>query len=269
MAFPQSAITDRLNANVDTLVSSLGGGKAARGLFLAEIYSPGASGNSSPFLKTLFPEVKIAATIERSLQTALGRGWDHMAADIARGAYGNAQTNFSVRGSIPVVTANQIEGIVTSYTTGDGHATPETRKELDLILPGIASPGPQDSVNEKDDVFFVGSDGFENHIEIKTPKPNYDQGRASKRRILRILAARNGVNVRAFVGMPYNPNGWLGSYTWPTTKYMLDFSADLKVGQEFWNFIGDSDDTYDELLNCFFEVAVSRKSDLLALLSEV
>jgi Type II restriction endonuclease, TdeIII len=269
LGFPRSAITDRLNANVDTLVTTLGGGKAARGLFLAEVYSPGASGDASPFLKTLFPEVKIAATIERSLQTALGRGWDHMAADIARAAHGNAETNFSVTGSIPVVTANQIEGIVTSYTTGKGHATPDTEGELSLILPGVASPGPRDDVNEKDDVFFIGGDGFENHIEIKTPKPNYDQGRASKRRILRILAARNEVDVRAFVGMPYNPNGWLGTYTWPTTKYMLDLDVDLKIGADFWNFVGGSEETYDQLLDCFYEVATSRKKDLLNLLREV
>ena len=192
-----------------------------------------------------------------------------MAADIGRAAVGNAETNYSVVGSIPVVTANQIEGIITSYTTGAGHAIPNTEKELELILPGIASPGPKDAVSETDDVFFVGGDGFENHIEIKTPKPNYDQGRASKRRILRILAARSSVNARAFVGLPYNPNGLLGDYTWPTTKYMLDFNVDLKVGKDFWNFVGDSPDTYDNLMDCFLEVAVARKPDLLELLSEV
>jgi Type II restriction endonuclease, TdeIII len=269
MAFPRHDITDRLNANVDKLVSTIGGGRAARSLFLAEVYSPGDSGNSSPFLKTLFPEVKIAATIERSLQTALGRGWDHMAADIARAAHGNAETNYSVTGAIPVVTANQIESIVASYTTGTGHATPNTQAELKLILPGVASPGPTDNVHEKDDVFFTSSDGFENHIEIKTPKPNYDQGRASKRRILRILAARSAVDVRAFVGMPYNPNGSLGEYSWPTTKYMIDISIDLKVGRDFWNYVGDSSDTYEELLDCFLEVASVRKHDLLDLLREV
>lgn len=192
-----------------------------------------------------------------------------MAADIARGAHGNAETNYSVTGAIPVVTANQIESIVASYTSGDGHATPDTATELGLILPGVASPGPTDAVHEKDDVFFSDSGGFENHIEIKTPKPNYDQGRASKRRILRILAARSTVDVRAFVGMPYNPNGYLGEYSWPTTKYMLDMSADLKVGREFWNFVGSSTATYDELLDCFLEVANARKADLLDLLREV
>ncbi len=52
-------------------------------------------------------------------------------------------------------------------------------------------------------------------------------------------------------------------------QYMLDIGADLKVGPDFWNFVGDSDDTYDELLDCFLEVASQRKSDLLDLLREV
>jgi Type II restriction endonuclease, TdeIII len=268
VAFPRKLITDRLNANVDALVADLGGGKAARQLFLTEIYSPGSKSNASPFLKTLFPEVKIAATIERSLITALGRGWDHMAADIARAAHGNAETNHSVMGSIPAATSNQIAGIVSSYTTGEGHQMPDTTEELGVILPGAKAPGAQEVVHEKDDVFFNGH-GVENHVEIKTPKPNYDQGRGSKRRILRIHAVRHPTTVKAFVGLPYNPNGLLGTYEWPVTKYFLDFERDLMVGEQFWNYVGSDAATYDELLDCFLGVSVARKKDLLDLLREV
>jgi hypothetical protein len=266
VAFPRAAITARLHANVDTLVRDLGGGKAARKLFLAEIDSKGLSGHSSPFLKTLFPEVKLAATIERSLNTALGRGWDHMAADIARAAHGDAETNHTVRGTIPGVTATHIDSIVAAYTGGN---KPDTAKELASLLPTLGAPGAKEAVLEKDDVYFVSSSGTENHIEIKTPKPNYDQGRASKRRILRVITARHPQPVEAFVGMPYNPNGLLGDYTWPVTKYVLDMGVDLRIGRDFWNHVGNSPDAYEELLDCFLEVSVARKPDLLDLLREV
>lgn len=266
MPFPRTAIVDRLQANVDTLVRDLGGGKAARKLFLAEAYSPGLSGHASPFLKTLFPEVKLAATIERSLNTALGRGWDHMAADIAEAAHGNAETNHSVVGTIPGVTATQIDSIVAAYKGG---AKPDTPKELASLLPTLGAPGAKETIDEKDDVFFVDTAGTENHIEIKTIKPNYDQGRASKRRILRIVTARAPAAVNVFVGMPYNPNGLLGEYQWPVTKYVIDIRADLKIGRAFWDHLGGATGTYEQLLDCFLEVSVSRKTDLLDLLREV
>ncbi len=266
MSFPRAAITTRLHANVDTLVKDLGGGKAARKLFLAELTSPGLSGHSSPFLKILFPEVKLAATIERSLNTALGRGWDHMAADIARAAHGNAQTNHSVTGTVPGVTATQIDSIVAAYKGG---AKPDTAKELASLIPALGAPGAKETIDEKDDVYFVDAGGTENHIEIKTPKPNYDQGRASKRRILRIITARHPTPVNAFVGMPYNPNGLLGDYGWPVTKYVVDIAADLKIGKDFWNHVGGAPGTYEDLLDCFLEVSVARKAELLELLREV
>jgi hypothetical protein len=192
-----------------------------------------------------------------------------MVADVAEAAHGSATTNHTVQGELPAATAAQITAIVDSYTSGSGHRIPDTAKELDAILPGVTIAGAREYVAETDDVFFIGRDSTENHIEIKTPKPNYDQARASKRRILRIYAVRHPVKVRAFVGMVYNPNGLYGEYEWPTTKYFLDEEADLMVGREFWNYVGASDATYGELLDCFLEVATRRRQDLLDLLAEV
>jgi hypothetical protein len=255
------------------LLGTFGGGKAARKFFLDEISSPGDSGDASPFLKSLFPEVKLAATFERSLNTALGRGMDHMVKDIAAATHPVVERNHSVTGQIPAPTAQQIEGIVQSYTSGSGHQTPDTGSELAQILPGVRSPGARETVQETDDVYFVTASGQENHLEIKTAKPNYDQGKNMKRRILRIHAVRAAmapaVEVRALVGMPYNPNGRYGAYQWPTTKYFLDASHDYLVGAEFWNYVGASSNTYDELLDCFLEVAVARRQDMLSLLEGV
>ena len=273
VAFPRAAIVGRLHGNVDALLRTFGGGKAARKFFLDEIASPGDSGDASPFLKSLFPEVKLAATFERSLNTALGRGLDHMVTDIARAAHAHAERNYSVTGTIPSHTSAQIEGIIRSYTAGSGHASPDTGTELAQILPGVTTPGAQETVAESDDVYFVTHAGAENHLEVKTAKPNYDQGKNMKRRILRIhavrAAAKPPVAVRALVGMPYNPNGRYGAYQWPTTKYFLDARHDYLVGPEFWNYVGDSAETYDELMDCFLEVASARRRDMLSLLEGV
>ncbi len=204
--------------------------------------------------------------LERSLNTALGWGWDKIAGDIARATHGNAEVGYFVSGQIPAATANQIDALCADYTSGDDHGSPTTSAELALVLAGVGGPGAREEVREKDDVFYVDRNGVENHIEIKTPKPNYDQMRAAKRRILRLHAVRAPRPIRAFVGLPYNPNGLFGQYGWPTTKYFMDFETDILVGRAFWNHIGQSEETYEELLDCFLRVAEARKPELVALL---
>jgi hypothetical protein len=268
MTVPKEIIKGRLDANVTTLLRT--GSRMVRGLFLSEISSPfrsaGQSGESSPFIKSLFPEIRLAAMLERSLNTALGWGWDKIARDIALATHGNAEIGHFVAGQIPAATSAQIDALCADYTSGDDHGSPNTAVELHAVLAGVAGPGAREEVREKDDVFYVSAEGVENHLEIKTPKPNYDQMRAAKRRILRLHAVRSPTQIRAFVGMPYNPNGLFGEYGWPTTKYFADFSQDILVGRDFWNYVGAAEDTYEDLLECFLEVSEQRRGELAALL---
>jgi hypothetical protein len=268
MAVPKAIVIARLNGNIDRLLQT--GSKMVRGLFLSEVVSPfrssGQSGEASPFIKSLFPEIRLAAMLERSLNTALGWGWDKIAGDIARATHGNAEVGYFVAGQIPAATSNQIDALCADYTSGDDHGTPHTADELALILAGVGAPGARETVREKDDLFYTDMNGVENHFEIKTPKPNYDQMRAAKRRILRLHAVRAPAKIRAVVGMPYNPNGLFGEYGWPTTKYFMDGGTDLLVGKAFWNYVGSSEETYEELLDCFLQVAEKRRTELVELL---
>jgi hypothetical protein len=52
--------------------------------------------------------------------------------------------------------------------------------------------------------------------------------------------------------MSYNPVGEGSIYT-PQFNEFLELGADLIVGRQFWNFIGDAQ-TYDELLEIAEEV---------------
>jgi len=261
---PRDQIIERLQQNVDTLMVSFK--KVASRMLISEVVSPfrstGNSGHASPFVKALFPEIKAAATLERSLNTALGWGWDKVVVDIAQATCGNGIVGHYVEGNISANTANLINDLTAAYTSGGTHTTPDTAAEVAAIFPGAHVPGAAAPVREKDDAFYVDPNGVENHVEIKTPKPNYDQMRAAKRRILRIHAVRHPTEVRAFVGMPYNPNGRFGPYGWPTTPFFLDATHDLKVGQDFWNYVGDDETTYDELLDCFHVVSRARRQEL-------
>lgn len=204
--------------------------------------------------------------LERSLNTALGWGWDKVVTAIARATYGNGEVNHMVSGRIPVKAIRRIDAICLAYTSGSGHSSPSTAAEFADVRKLLQAGGDDEEVREKSDAFFIDGDGVEHYIEIKTPKPNYDQLRAAKRRILHIKSLRHPSEVRAFVGMAYNPNGLFGEYGWPTTPFFLDTRSDLKVGRDFWNYVGASETTYDELMDCFYEVAIARRNELVALL---
>jgi hypothetical protein len=266
---PRKELIERFNDNIDNLIKTYSDKRSQ--LYSVEVYDPfrssGNSGAASPFIKTLFPEIKVAATLERSLNTALGWGWDKVTAAIAKATYGNGEFNHMVTGSIPASTATAIEATINAYRDTP-RRQPNTKAELAAILPTVELAGPKESVSEKDDAFYIDADGVEHHVEIKTPKPNYDQMRAAKRRILRIHAVRQPTHVHAFVGMPYNPNGRYGPYGWPVTAIYLDPSIDLLVGEAFWNYVGNSPDTYEQLLDCFYEVGRQRKAELISLLAK-
>jgi len=269
MTVPVLLLKKRFNENVDNLIASYASRKSQ--LYSVEVSDPfkstGSSGAASPFIKTVFPEIKIAATLERSLNTALGWGWDKVVADIALATHGNGLFSHDVHGSFSAVAGTAIESVVNSYRDKP-RRKPDTHSELLSIMPAVSLAGAQETVVERDDAFYIDGHGVEHHIEIKTPKPNYDQMRAAKRRILRLHASQGDKQIRAFVGMPYNPNGRYGQYGWPTTSIFLDLSVDLLVGEEFWNYVGAAADTYDEMLECFYEVGQSRKFELLSLLTK-
>ena len=268
MTVPRAELVKRLDENIDNLIESYEDRRSQ--LYAVEVIDPfrssGKSGAASPFIKSLFPEIKVAATLERFLNTALGWGWDKVAAAIAKATWGNGEFNHMVTGTIPAVTSTAIETMIGSYRARP-RVAPDTASELAALLLSASLCGAQESVSEKDDAYYVDGNGVEHHVEIKTPKPNYDQMKAAKRRILRIHAVRHPTAIKAIVGFPYNPNGRYGPYGWPTTAIYLDPAVDLLVGEEFWNYVGNSADTYSELLDCFYEVGRDRKKDLVALLA--
>jgi hypothetical protein len=221
----------------------------------------------------LLPEAKIFSSFERSLSASLGKAFDYIAADIARATYGNGEHDYVLTGTIASGTLGQIETIVMRYKQRVG-AQPNTAAELAELKPIIEGNQPNETRSVKSDVYFVDHEGIENYLEIKTAWPNYDQCFAMKTRILTIHAIRHGQfdRVRALAVFPHNPNGLKGPYAWPPLRYFLDPQHDWAargaplMGKGLWDFVGNSADTYDELLDCFYEVSVDRKPELWTLL---
>ena len=101
-------------------------------------------------------------------------------------------------------------------------------------------------------------------IKFKTAKPNVGGFKEFKRTLLEwiavILANKPDVEVHTFIAIPYNPYE-PEPYTRWTMRGILDLENELKVADEFWDFLGGKN-TYNDLLNCFEMVGIELRDEI-------
>ena len=101
-------------------------------------------------------------------------------------------------------------------------------------------------------------------FDLKTAKPNISNFKDFKRTLLEwiaiFLAQKPNAKVNSYIAIPYNPYEPKPYERW-TLKGMLDLDNELKVAEEFWDFLGN-DGTYLELLNCFERVGIELRPEI-------
>jgi len=101
-------------------------------------------------------------------------------------------------------------------------------------------------------------------IDIKTAKPNIGNFHEFKRTLLEWVAVTLAQNPKAdintLIAIPYNPYEPRPYSRW-TMAGMLDLGQELKVAEEFWDFIGGQG-TYFGLLSCFEHVGIELRKEI-------
>lgn len=132
--------------------------------------------------------------------------------------------------------------------------------EITMIYESIL---PAEELEELDaestvDVYIKKPTGEEFFIDITTVKNNLKSFEALKEKLLRWVALRLSTDsdaiVNTFIALPYNPyhpNDYLSS-RW--NSIILDPELDILVQNDYWNFVGNDSNTYEELLEIFAEV---------------
>jgi len=101
-------------------------------------------------------------------------------------------------------------------------------------------------------------------FDIKTAKPNKGSFLEFKRTLLKwvaaILTQKPNANIHTLIAIPYNPY-YPKPYSRWTMAGMLDLQNELKVAEEFWDFLG-GEGSYQNLLNIFEEVGVELRDEI-------
>lgn len=156
----------------------------------------------------------------------------------------------------------EIQRIVDGLTTAI--STPNKKDEIERIRK-VCQTGKMITVKPtKVDLMFESKEGEFFLFDIKTAKPNAGGFKEFKRTLLEwvavILANKSDAKINTFIAIPYNPYE-PEPYTRWTMRGMLDLKNELKVADEFWDFLGGKN-TYKDLLDCFERVGIELRDEI-------
>jgi len=219
--------------------------------------------NNMPFHYRLLGKDRMALySFIQSLNTTFGTSiFEPVAETLASLNFPSAQRQFVVGDTISEKAQKEIQHIMNELTTGK---TPNKAEEIERIR-NVAALGNKNKMKTvKVDLFVKDDDGAIHLFDLKTAKPNISNFKDFKRTLLEwvaiYLSQKPEANVKSYIAIPYNPYEPQPYERW-TLKGMLDLEDELKVAEEFWDFLGGKG-AYLELLNCFENAGIELRPEI-------
>jgi len=198
----------------------------------------------------------------QSLNTTFGISiYEPVARELAKVTFKEVYTQYELGNIITQEAQSEIQKIMNGLSVGgDVSKSEETER-----IRKVAQKGEVNKLKSvKVDLFLVSHEDEVFMFDLKTVKPNISNFKDFKRTLLEWcaikLAQAPKANVKTFVAIPYNPYEPEPYQRW-TMKGMLDLPEELKVAEEFWDFLGGQG-AYNELLNCFERVGIELRPEI-------
>lgn len=156
----------------------------------------------------------------------------------------------------------EIQKIMDSLTAGT--KKPNKEKELEVLRAACKDGKLRDVKPTKVDIFLKNDKDEIFLIDLKTAKPNKGGFKEFKRTLLEwagvILTENPDAKIHTLISIPYNPYAPKPYSRW-TMAGMLDLDNELKVAEEFWDFLGGAG-SYSGLLTCFEEIGIEMRDEI-------
>jgi len=198
----------------------------------------------------------------QSLNTTFGTSiFEPVAEALAGFTFPVAQKQFVVGDRITEQAQVEIQRILNELSTGK---SPNKLEEIERIRK-VATLGRVNKLKTvKVDLFVKDSDGSIHLFDLKTAKPNISNFKDFKRTLLEWIAIYLSQypesDVHSYIAIPYNPYEPRPYERW-TLKGMIDLENELKVADEFWDFLGGRG-AYSELLSCFERAGIELRPEI-------
>lgn len=198
-----------------------------------------------------------------SLNTNFGTSiFEPVALSLAKNKFKKAESQATAGDKISAKAQIEIQKIIDDLTTAK--SSPDKIKEIEIIRK-VAQQGEFRKIKPtKVDVLLESHSGELFLFDIKTAKPNAGGFKEFKRTLLEwaatTLAENPKVKVQTIIAIPYNPYDPEPYNRW-TIRGMLDLENELKVANEFWDFLG-GEGAYENLLKCFERVGIELRNEI-------
>lgn len=198
-----------------------------------------------------------------SLNTNFGTSiFEPVAKSLASTKFKIAQSQVSVGNQISESAQRVIQDIMDDLTAVN--TQPNKPKEIEAIR-RVCREGNMRTVKPtKVDVWLQAENDELFLFDIKTAKPNKGGFKEFKRTLLEwtacVLAENPNAKINTLIAIPYNPYAPKPYSRW-TMAGMLDLPNELKVAEEFWDFLG-GEGTYQQLLDIFEKVGVELRMEI-------
>jgi type II restriction enzyme len=219
--------------------------------------------NNMPFHYRLLGHDRMALfSFIHSLNTTFGTSiFEPVAETLASLNFPAAQKQFIVGDMISEQAQTEIQRIMNELTIGN---SPNKAEEIARIRK-VCNKGKMNKLRTvKVDLFVKSKDGTIHLFDLKTAKPNISNFKDFKRTLLEwvalYLSGHPTADVHSYIAIPYNPYEPKSYERW-TLKGMLDLDSELKVAEEFWDFLGGRG-AYSELLNCFEQAGLELRPEI-------
>ena len=155
-----------------------------------------------------------------------------------------------------------IQNIIDNLTSAT--TAPNSLKEIEMLR-DVCQMGEVKKIKSiRADIKLTSFDDSIYLIDLKTAKPNKRNFISFKRNFLEWIASILYINpdakINTFLGIPYNPY-YPNPYARWTLAGMFDVKNELKVGEEYWDFIG-GEGAYHELLDIFENVGIKMREEI-------
>jgi hypothetical protein len=219
---------------------------------------------SMPFHTRLLGKDRMALfSFIHSLNTNFGTSiFEPVAKAIAVANFQSALSHQVAGTKISSQAHNVIQNIMDNLATAN--STPDKPTEINAIR-AVCRQGQMRKVKlTKVDIKLVAHDETIYLFDLKTVKPNIGGFKEFKRTLLEWVAATLAdsplANVQTIIAIPYNPYDPQPYNRW-TMRGMLDLQNELKVAEEFWDFLGGQG-TYQQLLDIFERVGIELRPEI-------
>ncbi|MBK9502669.1 MAG: TdeIII family type II restriction endonuclease [Leptospiraceae bacterium] len=224
---------------------------------------------SMPFHTRLLGKDRLALfSFIHSLNTNFGTSiFEPVALALAATSFKSAESQATAGTEISSEAHTVIQDIMDKLATAE--IEPNKPKEIEAIRE-VCRKGEMKTVKPtKIDVKLIGTDETIYLFDIKTAKPNAGGFKEFKRTLLEwvavTLAINPKANVQTIIAIPYNPYDPKPYSRW-TMRGMIDLDNELKVAEEFWDFLGGKG-AFTDLLSIFEKVGLDLRGEIDAYFS--